>query len=75
MTSDVSTPSEKHWPPWREAHVLSFDVLPGEVPAQRSVEFACPPSRSLHMFEVSCADGDDMCSVEVWQGLFRVEVS
>jgi len=76
MTSDVGTPSEKFWPPPREAHVSSFDVLPGEVPAQRSAEFACPPSRSLHMFEVSvsCADGDNMCSVEVWQGLFRVEV-
>lgn len=59
----------------REAHVSSFDVRPGEMPAQRSAEFACPPSQSLHTFEVSCADGDDACSVEVWQGLFRVEIS
>jgi len=58
----------------REAHVWSFDVRPGETPVQRSAEFACPPPQSLQTFEVSCADGDGECSVEVWQGLFRVEI-
>ena len=72
--SDRST-SDENYRPRREAHVSSFDVRPGEMPAQRSAEFACPPSQSLHTFEVSCADGDDACSVEVWQGLFRVEIS
>ncbi|KAI0270631.1 hypothetical protein BC834DRAFT_841447 [Gloeopeniophorella convolvens] len=66
-----------HGVPWdarpqREAHVSSFDVRPGEL--LRSHEFACPPPGTLQMFEVACADGDDACAVEVWQGLFRVEV-
>ena len=72
--SDLST-SDENYRPRREAHVSSFDVRPGEMPAQRSAEFACPPSQSLHTFEVSCADGVDACSVEVWQGLFQVEIS
>ena len=63
---------ENHWLR-REAHVSSFEVRPGQMPLQRSAEFACP-SRSLQTFEVSCADEDEACSVEVWQGLFRVEV-
>ena len=58
----------------REAHVSSFEVGSGQMPLQRSAEFACPPSQSLQTFEVSCADEDEACSVEVWQGLFRVEV-
>jgi hypothetical protein len=74
VISDVST-SDEDYRPRREAHVSSFDVRPGEMPARRSAEFACPPSRSLLTFEVSCADSDDTCSVEVWQGLFRVEIS
>jgi hypothetical protein len=56
----------------RGEYVWSLDVRPGEV--MRSVEFACPPSQSLQTFEVSCEDGDDACSVEVWEGLFRVEI-
>jgi len=72
--SDLSTSDENNQPR-REAHVSSFDVRPGEVPAQRSAEFACPPPQSLYTFEVSCADGVDACSVEVWQGLFRLEIS
>ncbi|KAI9455301.1 hypothetical protein F5148DRAFT_1288292 [Russula earlei] len=71
MTSDGRS-GENEWPQ-REAHVSSFDVRPGEAPVQRSSEFACPASRSLQTFEVTCA-GDDACSVEVWQGLFRVEI-
>jgi hypothetical protein len=72
---DVSGMSgENHWLQ-REAHVSSFEVQPGQMPLQRSAEFACPPSRSLQTFEVSCADEDEACSVEVWQGLFRVEVT
>jgi hypothetical protein len=70
---DTSTPGKTHGLR-REAHLSSFDVRPGEVPVQRSEEFACPPPRSLQTFEVSCVDEDDACSVEVWQGLFRVEV-
>ncbi|KAH9996156.1 hypothetical protein BJV74DRAFT_883753 [Russula compacta] len=62
-TSDVNALGEKYWTR-REAHVSTFDVRPGEVPVQRSGAFACPPSRSLQTFEVSCADGDDACSVE-----------
>ncbi|KAH9976792.1 hypothetical protein BGW80DRAFT_1290595 [Lactifluus volemus] len=42
----------------------TFDVRPGDV--LRSVAFA--------YLEVSCVDGDDACSVEVWEGLFRVEI-
>jgi hypothetical protein len=71
--SDLSM-SDENDRPRREVHVSSFDVRPGEMPAQRSAEFACPPSQSLQTFEVSCADGDDACSVEVWQELFRVEI-
>jgi hypothetical protein len=71
---DVSTSDVNHGLR-REAHVSSFDVRPGEMPVQRSAEFACPPPQSLQTFEVSCADEDEACSVEVWQGLFRVEVS
>jgi hypothetical protein len=56
----------------RGEYVWSFDVRPGDV--LRSVAFACPPSQSLQTFEVSCVDGDDACSVEVWEGLFRVEI-
>ena len=74
VISDVSASGEDYRPR-REAHVSSFDVRPGEMPAQRSAEFSCPPSQSLHTFEVSCAEGDGPCSVEVWQGLFRVEIS
>jgi hypothetical protein len=74
VISDASA-SDEDYRLRREAHVSSFDVWPGEVPAQRSAEFMCPPSQSLHTFEVSCAEGDDTCSVEVWQGLFRVEIS
>ena len=70
---DVSTSDENHGLR-RDARVSSFDVRPGEMPVQRSAEFACPPSRSLQTFEVSCANEDEACSVEVWQGLFRVEV-
>lgn len=73
ITSDVDALGEKCWTR-REAPVSTFDVRPGEVPVQRSGAFACLPSRSLQTFEVSCADGDDACSVEVWQGLFRVEI-
>lgn len=58
----------------REAHVSSFEVGLGQTSLQRSAEFACPPSRTLQMFEVSCAGEDEVCSVEVWQRLFRVEV-
>ena len=47
-------------------------MRPGDV--LRSVEFACPPSQSLQTFEVSCVDEDDACSVDVWQGLFQVEI-
>lgn len=71
---DVSTSDDNHGLR-REAHVSSFDVRPGEMPVQRSAEFACPPPQSVQTFEVSCADKDEACSVEVWQGLFRVEVS
>jgi len=72
MPDGLSMPGESHWLQ-REAHVSSFDVGPGQLPLQHSAEFACP-SRSLQTFEVSCADEDEACSVEVWQGLFRVEV-
>jgi hypothetical protein len=73
MPDVLGMSGENHWLQ-REAHVSSFEVRPGQTPLQRSAEFACPPSRSLQTFEVSCADEDEACSVEVWQGLFRVEV-
>ncbi len=73
MPDVMSTSGENRWLQ-REAHVSSFEVRSGEMPVHRSAEFACPPSRSLQTFEISCADDDDACSVEVWQGLFRVEV-
>lgn len=74
MPDALDMPGENHRLR-REAHVSSFEVRPpGQMPLKHSAEFACPPSRSLQTFEVSCADEDEACSVEVWQGLFRVEV-
>ena len=72
---DVSGMSGENHRLQREAHVSTFEVQPGQMPLHRSAEFACPPSRSLQTFEVSCADEDEACSVEVWQGLFRVVVT
>lgn len=73
MPDVLGMSGENHWLR-REAHVSSFEVGPGQMPFQRSTEFTCPPSRSLQTFEVSCGDEDEACSVEVWQGLFRVEI-
>ena len=81
-TPDASTWGTKwDWDarPQREAHLSSIDVRPGGGPLLHSAEFRCPlQSQSLQTFEISCAggddEGDDGCSVDVWQDLFRVEI-
>lgn len=81
-TPDASTWGTRwDWEPrsQREALLSNFDVRPGE-PLLYSAEFTCPPlSQSLQTFEISCIGGDDdddddECAVDVWQGLFRVEI-